>query len=192
MITFVVFIILHLLSLYFLEVYVDSYYNKRISDNKTTPQVFDIAHKYLPDLHYVEWIHHLTFIFLIPMFFYPVIYKEYSSYWLILFIIRSFMIVVTVLPKYKNCSTKNEDNNKIYKLLTGGCYDKIFSGHFASILLATLLYLKYGLININNLIFINIINAFLILATRSHYTIDILVAIFVTLFVYQSPIFSLN
>ena len=117
---------------------------------------------------------------MIPLLFNFNMLKEFLGYWIVIFIIRIITTLVTILPKYKECKTDEQ--------IFGGCYDKIFSGHFASVFLATLLYLKYNWITMPILILINFINSIGILLRRSHYTIDIIMALFVTLFVYQNDL----
>lgn len=160
-----------------------NYYTNRVINNKKTPKIYDISHKYLPNLYKYENIHHfITILFIIPLLFDFNILQEYLSYWIVIFIIRSITTIVTILPKYKHCK------NNTYMKFINGCYDKIFSGHFASVFLATLLYLKYDWINVQMVILINIINSIFILLTRAHYTIDLIVAFFITLFIYQNKI----
>lgn len=179
---FIIYIIFYLLSATSLEKIANSYYENRIINNKITPKIYDISHKYLPNLHKYNNTHNLiTIVFIIPLLFNFNMLQEYLSYWIVIFIFRSITTRVTILPKYKECKVNN-DIIPIY----GGCYDKIFSGHFASVFLATLLYLKYNWINLPVLILINFINSISILATRNHYTIDLIVALFFTLFVYQN------
>jgi hypothetical protein len=164
-----------------LEKTASSYYENRIINNKITPKVYDISHLYLPNLYKYYDIHNLiTVIFMIPLLFNFNMLQEYLSYWIVIFIFRSITTRVTILPKYKECKVNNDMQ------IDGGCYDKIFSGHFASVFLATLLYLKYNWINLPVLILINFINSISILTTRSHYTIDLIVALIFTLFVYQN------
>lgn len=175
---------------YYVNLYIeqtgDTYYLNRIQSNKTNPKIYDISHKYLPDLHdydaYSNFHHLITFGFLIPILFNASMLYEFFGYWFTIFIIRSITIMVTILPKHKHC---NNDNSFIF---VGQCYDKIFSGHFSSVLLATILYKKYGWINTTTMILLNFINSLSILLSRGHYTIDLIVAYFVTLYVYQNKL----
>ena len=185
--TFIIFIIYILYNSYIsdkMENVADNYYDTREKNNKTTPKVYDISHKYLPNLHKYNNIHHIiTIIFVLPILFDFNILQEFLGYFIVIFIIRSITILVTILPKYKECKYNGKT---LFHGLFGGCYDKIFSGHFASVFLATLLYLKYNWINLPTLILINFINSIGILLSRSHYTIDLIVALFITLFIYQN------
>lgn len=164
----------------------NNYYNLREKNNKTTPKVYDIAHKYLPNLNKYNTIHHIiTIIFVLPILLDFNILQEFLGYFIVIFVIRLITILVTILPKYKECKYNGKT---LFHGVFGGCYDKIFSGHFASVFLATLLYFKYGWIKMPTLILINFINSIGILLSRSHYTIDLIVAFFVTLFVYQNDL----
>lgn len=181
-IVFIVYIIFHYYNVNNLKNEVSRYYDNRIKENKVNPKVYDICFKYLPNLEKYEILSDIITISIVfPIMFYPNILIEYIGYWISIFVIRSITIRLTVLPKSNGC----ENNNYIN---LGTCYEKIFSGHFSSGLLATMLYYKYNMINLPMLYFLNIINGSMILLTRHHYTIDIVVAIFVTLFVYQNNI----
>ena len=66
----------------------------------------------------------------------------------------------------------------------------MFSGHFAFGLLLTLLLFKYNILENNwfNMILfvcINAIHLFILSVTRSHYTMDMIVSLYVTLFVFN-------
>jgi hypothetical protein len=109
---------------------------------------------------------------------------EFIAKFTIIMFIRAFTIISTILPKHQVCS----DTFDVRSYFLGGCYDKIFSGHTSFMLLLTLLYYREHIINEFSLIGINSINILLILATRSHYTVDILLAIFVTTTIFNIKI----
>jgi hypothetical protein len=156
----------------------EKYYKSRI--NKY-PKVYDIGHKYLPNLSQYEFIsNYYMVLFIIIVACLPIL-NEFIGYIIPIYILRLIIIHLTILPKYKEC-------NIDVKNLFGGCYDKIFSGHFATIFLISLLLWKHKYISFILVCIINIISALLILVTRSHYTIDIVVAFFITLFVYQNKL----
>lgn len=158
-----------------------NYYDNRQKSKKIEPKIYDIVHKFLPDLYIYEDLHNIiTLIFIIPLFFNIKIFKEFLGYIIVIFCIRSITTNITILPKYKKCKEQS---------MFGGCYDKIFSGHFTVVFLATLLYFKYKWINLNILILINFINSLSILLVRGHYTIDLIIAFFITLCIYQNKLF---
>jgi hypothetical protein len=93
-----------------------------------------------------------------------------------------FIIHFTILPKDKKCDIKN---SSVYN---GGCYDKVYSGHFAAVFICLLTLYKNKYINIFTLVFLSMVMAFLLILTRAHYTIDIVVAFLVVCVVYQNNI----
>jgi hypothetical protein len=188
------------LSSYLSHINGKNFYNKREDEKKISQKVFDIGHKYIPDLSNYEFyignhkliLHNILDILIIIPLIYILIYerelrKYLIVYGLLIFFIRSIFILITILPKHKTC---NDENYSFYNLFFGHCYDKIFSGHYSLTLLITILLIKkypslfyYGIIY-------NIIISLLILSTRSHYTIDILVAFIITIFIINT--FTLN
>ena len=146
------------------------------------PTIYDILHEGLPHIPMLEHMSDVICIILLlslvvldrTMFYY------FLGFILTIFIIRSVTIFVTVLPKNKKC------NVKYANMFRGGCYDKIFSGHFATGLLATLMLYSSNYISMLLLLFVNFLNALFIILSRNHYTIDIIVALFITLFVYTN------
>jgi hypothetical protein len=159
-----------------------SYYNDTCQET-----VHDFFHEILPDWSEDEWITNIIVLLsIIPMFFTNSSFQlHFISMLIVVYLIRDITINLTILPKHKNCIK----HNKWYQHITGGCYDKIFSGHFSLTYLLTLFYYSYGIItNIPLLVSWNIVNAFTILLTRSHYTIDIVMAFFVCSFIFSNNI----
>lgn len=167
-----------LFLIYFLNTSLDNYAETHYKNNF---KILDHGHKFTPNLFEFEFLLNLYGqSIILPLFFNIKALIEFIFLMIIIFLIRSFVIWLTVLPKYKKC------NIQYSNFFFGGCYDKLFSGHTACILIATLLYKKY--FNLSNiyLVLINAINIFLLLSTRGHYTNDIIMAIFVTLFIYNN------
>jgi len=155
--------------------------------NKEPIELFDIFHSILPDLHSYHYI--IDFIglaLIISLFFVSnnSLTTEFLAKFTIIMFIRAFTTIATILPKDKVC----DETISTRSLLLGGCYDKIFSGHTSFTLLLTLLYYREHIINLPLLIGINATNILAILATRSHYTVDVLLAIFVTITIYSIQI----
>lgn len=179
-------ILLHLLMVNYVHNTGSSFYNNRIAQQKITPKVYDIGIKYTPNLSdntVLIYLSHFLAIVL-PLMFGESVLKTYIQYWIVIYIIRYLFNSITILPKDKTC----DDNNFSFtNYITGHCYDKIFSGHFASgVLLSLILYNKGIVTSIPLLVILNSLNAFLILSLRFHYSIDLLVAILVTVIVYQN------
>ena len=111
--------------------------------------------------------------------------KEYIGLMLTVILIRDMTINMTILPKDGRCQI----NDSFYSNIVGCCYDKIFSGHFATVFILSLLYYSYKYItNIPLLILWNIMNAFIIITSHSHYTIDVFVSILVCYIVYDNDL----
>jgi len=167
----------------YLSHYIGSNYYKNNKQNK----IHDILQENIPDLHdYHFIIDILGLLVLIPAFFYfnESLSVEFLTKFLIIMFIRAFTILATVLPKYENC----DETFGFRSFFLGGCYDKIFSGHTSFVLLLTLFYFREHLINLPTLFAINIVNILGIISTRSHYTIDVLLAIFVTTTIFNLQI----
>jgi hypothetical protein len=140
------------------------------------------------------------------VFFIPLLYKihnissefikEFLLKFLFIIFLRSITIITTILPKNTSVEVKPDKYGNLSlfdKTIGGGCYDKMFSGHFAFGLLLTLLLFKYNFIELNTLnitlfSILNIVHLFILSVTRSHYTMDMIVSLYVTLFVYNLDI----
>jgi hypothetical protein len=161
-----------------------NFYEDRIKNNKIRPKIYDVFHKYLPDNSHNSKMHYLTNIFVFfPLIFNLSIIDDYLSYMMPIFLFRYITTNATILPKTKECDDKDFT---ILNFFNGHCYDKIFSGHMSSsIIISLLLYEKKIITDIRILYLYNIISAYLILVTRSHYTVDILIAIYVSVTSYM-------
>ena len=177
---FVVYIALSLLTMYItkqLDNSMDTYYS-----TITYPHVYDVFHSALPNFHKYEYILNIYSCVFILAFLIPSIFTEFIGYIVPIFILKLIFNHATILPKHYECNVSNDLNPY------GGCYDKIFSGHFAFVFLITLLLWNHKLIPMELLVLFNTIHAFLILVTRAHYTIDILVSALVTLYIVQNKL----
>lgn len=94
---------------------------------------------------------------------------EFGKLMLLVFVFRHFMNALTILPPPPSCDL---DKPWWRTLLFGGCFDKIPSGHFASVLVITSLLPMSGPL----LVAIRAVSAFVILSLRHHYSIDLAVA----------------
>lgn len=162
------------------------FYNKRIQEGKTTPKIFDIGIKYTPNLSgnplLSVWSNFI--MLLLPLFFGSDVAFEHMKYFSFIVIIRYLFNNLTILPKEKHC---DDTSFNAWNLIFGHCYDKVFSGHFASLFLLTLILIKRGILtNMTVAVLLNVFNAWVILALRYHYSVDIAVAIVVVLLVYKS------
>ena len=152
------------------------------TDKNDFPMIYDMLHETTPYISEFTYIPDIICISLLLCLLLNIkmLYK-FIGLVISIFIIRTITISVTILPRNKNCGIIK--NTCMFR---GGCYDKIFSGHFSIVLLSLILLYENNYINLFLLIFINLLNALFIVLTRAHYTVDIIVALFITLFVYTN------
>jgi PAP2 superfamily C-terminal len=158
----------------------DSHYEQK--ENK---HLYDIIHEYTPDLYKYRGIVNLIGgLLTVSLFIVPGgdnLLKELFFKFLLVLLIRALCIVSTILPKHEDCKAQYD----LTFYLTGGCYDKVFSGHTSYVTLITLIYLREKIINLAGFWGINIFNMLAIATTRSHYTVDVILGFVITYLVYD-------
>ena len=180
--TWILFLVVTIfLSNYFTHQLGKNFYEGKIRDG----EVFDILHQITPDLHHLYGINDIVMLGLIVSFiFIPnnvSILEEFVPKFLLIMFVRALTIISTILPKHKKC----ESQLGWIQMIKGQCYDKVFSGHTAFVLLATLIYQREGIIGWPLFFALNIFNILSIILVRAHYTIDIILAIVITYLVYD-------
>lgn len=153
-----------------------------------SPKVYDLLHSLLPDLHKEEWLTNV----IIGLSMLPLLTKwnsrlvfDFVGIMITIFLIRDITINLTILPKHDKC----EMDTGLVSHIIGNCYDKIFSAHFAVVFILSMLYYSYGYVTwLPGLVAWNVANALMIIASRSHYTIDVAVSVLVSLFVYDKDL----
>ena len=175
----VLIVIIYLIFSHFVNNYINNIGKDYYPDES---RLYDIS-QYLPNYAKYEIIgnFYIGFVSLLLLF-KPNIIFDFVSFIIPIFFIRNILTMITILPKSSDC------NHHSCAFINGGCYDKIFSGHTAYIFILTLLLNKNKIINFSTLILINIINVFIILTTRTHYTIDVLVSFLVCYVMYKNNI----
>ena len=93
----------------------------------------------------------------------------------LIYFLRAICVLATSIPKFKTCKIKH---NEMKSFFSGGCYDKIFSGHIA-FMITFVLYLvnfteqkKYKIIYYLYIITGTILS----FITESHYSIDVILS----------------
>jgi hypothetical protein len=134
----------------------------------------DVIQDRLPDISGKIWpIFFQNIILIIPFLAGWSVASEFFNYYVVIIAVRTVFKIVT---RHKNCDDSLH-------------YDKIFSGHFSYVFLISIILYKHGIFtNVPLLALFNTLYALLIIAMRSHYTVDILVAIPVILTLYQNKI----
>jgi hypothetical protein len=154
-------------------------------DTQNNGKVFDLLHSMTPDLSdYKAYNDIIVSATAISFLFIPKgmeLFKEFAAKFILIMVIRALTTVSTILPKHEKCDA----TPRFSRYWRGQCYDKVFSGHTSFVLLATLIYLREGILGWPAFLGINMANITSIVLTRSHYTVDIVLAILITLLVYD-------
>ena len=154
------------------------YYVNHREKNNMQPQLNDPLIDSLPFFDGFDKIYDLTLLppfFLTLMFYDKLPVGNLLTNINVILILRGLCILTTSIPKLKTCQIDPNDKGI---LLSGGCYDKIFSGHLAFIITMILYLVIYtDQKNYKYIYYFYIVLAsFLSLITESHYTIDILIS----------------
>lgn len=166
-------VVAYMTSLYFQKVCnTNGLYNE--SHNK----LYDVGFKYVPKIinTYGEYDNLMNIIGILPVIINYDLMPIVLQYQALCCLIRSITINLTILPKHSLCNRKPQ-----YDV---GCYDKLFSGHYCFIVLVSIILYKHKRLNIQFISLYNLINIYLILATRSHYSVDLFFASYVSITIY--------
>lgn len=148
-------------------------------------KIYDILHENTPDFHEWKEVNDIIPITIILSTFFikqplPLV-KEFLGKYLLIMSFRALTMMSTILPKHEKC----DPTLTFIHMLKGQCYDKVFSGHMSFVLLSTLIYLREGIISIPTFLALNASQFASIILTRSHYTVDVLLALFITYLVFD-------
>jgi hypothetical protein len=175
-------ILIHVMCSYAVVYFGEQFYRDRF-EKCPRPKVFDLTHKVLPNLSNHKVLHGLYDVIAAMLLVSPLVLNMtvFYLYWFLLVAIRGLTNLVTILPKDKDCNPA--DYAGLKQLFLGHCYDKIYSGHFATAtLFGILLHQAYPKqVSLWMVISALVLYALLILATRAHYTIDLVVSVFAVL-----------
>jgi len=158
---------------------------RQINTNKLP----DIFHYDNFNLKPVSFFSEIIILSLIIQFIYYINIKKipfqdvilFIKYLTILILIKIILMNVTILPDpSKRC---NYGTNILSILFMGGCNDLIFSLHMTIVLLMLHFMKKNKLITDNYARIYSYLQAFFIIFTHNHYTVDVLLAFIVTPFV---------
>ena len=149
----------------------------------------DIGFKYIPYLkcHFLDDI-----IVLIPVFiciYLKINLHQFLLLLTIIYFLREITTSITLLPPTPNCMERNKkkmNKSKFITKVSGRCNETVFSGHTTLMLLSLLFILpkiKSKLFKV--LIYLySIIGSIIIIAMRSHYTLDVTLAWIITILMY--------
>jgi hypothetical protein len=158
-----------------------AFYDKTENNGK----VFDLLHAVTPDFsNFKPYNDIIVSVVAFSFLFVPkgvTLFKEFATKFILIMVIRALTTISTILPKHEKCDSTPQWS----RYIRGQCYDKVFSGHTSFVLLATLIYLREGVLGFPAFLGINLANITSIILTRSHYTVDIVLAVLITLLVYD-------
>jgi len=143
----------------------------------------DVFHAWLPELE-PSWMSSLGDLFAYTMCFLPLClgwnelwFYDYLMYMLTLQTLRCVCFNVTILP---DASQRAHLKPYWKRYLFGGVYDLVFSGHLAYCYAPALFLYRRGVLSAfawHSIWMLFVVSSLQILATRSHYTIDLIVAV---------------
>jgi hypothetical protein len=148
-------------------------------------ELYDIGWKYGPDLSkYSDAVNIIPTLIVLSLFFLPTtdsILKEFLIKFTIIMLVRAMTTISTILPKDESC----EHEPSLQMFVAGGCYDKVFSAHTAFVALFTLIFLSKTFITTRLFWLINLVNMAILVFTRGHYTVDVILGFVITYLVYD-------
>ncbi len=142
--------------------------------------LYDILHNILPDLSKYVYIRDIV----LPLFFIPLLFIKSTNHKLefIYYFIQGFMILITlkaITIFFTYQPSSNPDCNE--KKYLNHCFHQMFSGHNSLVLLLWILYIKFNVINATIITILPVLlYSILILMTRAHYSVDIIVSYIIT------------
>lgn len=162
--------------------------------------LYDNGHVYLPDLskHYqlVDWVLVTNVLLVILLHINNPLICTFFMMCATLVCLKYIIQVLTILPDPTvNSECQDRYTNIFWKFLFGNCNDMMFSGHTALSTLSTIFLIKK--LNTYNIsytskgflkclfILMTVFVAFMSIAARNHYTIDVVMALFVVYFVWH-------
>jgi hypothetical protein len=133
----------------------------------------DVGHALVPRLDVPPFVLNVavTLAFM-PLILNPVqgAFTTFVTYYTIVMLIRAVTTNLTVLPEDERCP---HTTFTLGTLIQGHCSDMLFSGHQALVATLGIVCVQYGIVSGTIAISYNAIVAYLLLASRSHYTADI-------------------
>lgn len=176
---------------YILHIISTNLLTDKFNDVKSYKPLYDVIMSNTPDLSDYENVSNYLFFFIaifliIPLYIKPnnKVFISLFKYFSVLVLLRSITSYVTILPSQ---TSKCKNSFGLLRYINGHCIDKIFSGHTATSLIIILMYHKYNIISKNMVYFllgVQFLLAISLIVSRGHYTIDVVIAYLITIFVY--------
>jgi hypothetical protein len=153
--------------------------------SRTPDRIWDVMWEYGPDMHAQQFaIQIIPFFLFVSLFFInkgDSILLEFLMKFILILLVRAITTVSTIFPKEGRC----DDEITWATPFNGGCYDKVFSAHTAIVTLFTLIFWREKVISTETFWGLNIAQMGLIVLTRAHYTVDVILGFIITYLVYD-------
>jgi len=133
----------------------------------------DLGYAVIPRMDVSPFILNLVLtLSFVPLLLHPnkEAFWAFVTYYTIIMLVRAVTTNLTLLPEDKHCPY---DEMTLETMLQGHCSDKLFSGHQALVATLGIVYVQYGIVTAPVALGYNALLAYLLLASRSHYTADI-------------------
>ena len=181
-----IFYFLHIITNYYLITYTN---NTNIKNISQLPDILLDTNIYFPEL--LPYMDIIAIFFCIPLIFNNMYknFEELFKFFGIITFFRNITTFSTILPSIDGRFLEERtDTNYFLNYITGHNYDKIFSGHAAFVIICILITINNNLFNDYNLIliFLGIIYTFLIIFTKQHYTVDVVLSYMIVIPLYFS------
>ena len=163
---------------------VANYHTYNIGIEQNAPSLKDILHELLPDLSHKPYVRDYALILaLVPILLIPVknVWPFVVEFWELFIVIgtlKAICIFFTFMPpSNQHCHQTRQVNHTYHQML---------SGHNSFVFLLYLLYVKHGVCKLSWKTFLPVLAySLLILATRAHYSVDIIVSYIVVYLLVQ-------
>lgn len=119
-----------------------------------------------------------------------VIIEKFIGHYLLIMFIRCVTVICTIMPSSNGKCLKDYENEPL-GFIRGPCHDKMFSGHTAYMLTFAMILHSAGLLDFIDPVLIYsfvALYAILMVATRRHYTVDIIISALITYFIIDSDL----
>lgn len=152
--------------------------------------LYDIYQDFMPNLQTMRIVPEILHVIPVVILFIHIVYYQDDRSVSALRTMLSRHGLLMALRAVFFSSTLLPDSSQMCKesALPGSCFDLIFSGHSTIILLTTYIlrdYYNLSKAKFHLLQLVNLLTCIMIVACRNHYTVDVLVSIIVTDYVYK-------
>jgi hypothetical protein len=153
-------------------------------DRLKREKLFDVGHEVLPMSHMPLWTTDVALAMLAtPLAFHTDLIFLILPVIGFVFLLRALTSNATILPRDTTCDPSVFG---VRQVITGHCFDKLFSGHMAFATVLALAYAHKGIFSWGVLCPFLMAFAGLLISTRSHYTTDVILGAVISYLTWRS------